>query len=83
MLQCGKNFGGTIGGMCGECSTYDDENHRMNHRKKWKHINHFDHVEKIDFNQVYSQNVETLRDIVKELQKVWNTRNTPGMMNSS
>ena len=40
MLECGKNFGGTHGGECSECNTYDDENHRLNDCKKWKELNY-------------------------------------------
>ena len=38
MLECGKNFGGTIAGSCSECNAYDDENHRLNYCKRWKEI---------------------------------------------
>ena len=83
MLECGKNFGGTLGGMCSECNTYDDENHRLNHCGKWKELNYSDHDEKVNFELVYSRDMETLRNTFEKLNKVWNTRNTPGFMNST
>ena len=82
MLQCGKNFGGTIGGTCGQCNIYDDEKHRLNHCTKWREINYCDKEEKVDFDLVYSRDVNTLREVIKKLQPVWNTRNAHGTMNS-
>ena len=83
MLECGKNFGGTIAGTCSECNAYDDENHRLNHCKKWKEINNYGTSEKIDFefDDVYSEDITTLRRIIEKLRIVWNTRNASGTMN--
>ena len=81
MLECGKNFGGTIGGTCGQCNTHDDETHRLNHCTKWREINYLDKDEKVDFELVYSRDVNTLKNVMKKLQPIWNTKNTPGNMN--
>ena len=81
MLECGKNFGGTIGGTCSECNIYDDEEHRLNQCKKWKNINYLNSSEKIDFNEIHSDNVTTLRNVICKLQMVWNTKNAQGTMN--
>ena len=83
MLECGKNFGGTHGGVCSECNTHDDENHRLNHCKKWRELNYSEQDEKIDFELVYSCDVKTLRNTFGKLNKVWNIKNTPGFMNSA
>ena len=81
MLECGKNFGGTIGGTCSECNEYDDEEHRLNHCNKWADINYLNSSEKIDFNDVHSENLTTLRTVICKLQKVWNMKNAQGTMN--
>ena len=83
MLECGKNFGGTHGGECSECNTYDDENHRLNDCKKWKELNYLGEDEKVDFELVHSRDICILRNLFGKLNKVWNTKNTPGFMNST
>ena len=30
MLQCGKNYGGSMQSICSDCNCLDDENHRLN-----------------------------------------------------
>ena len=81
MLECGKNFGGTIGGTCSVCNLYDDEDHRLNHCKKFKDMNYHDQVDKIVFINIYSEDINSLRDTIEIIQKVWNTKNTGGKMN--
>ena len=53
MLECGKNFKGTMSESCSECGTIDDEEHRLNNCRKWAEINNVG-KEKIDFNDIYS-----------------------------
>ena len=43
MLQCGKNFKGTMQEMCNECQKIDDEDHRLNHCPKYQENNHYNH----------------------------------------
>ena len=81
MLECGKNFGGTIAGTCSNCNIYDDEDHRLNHCMKFKDMNYFNQVDKIVFNDVHSESADTLNEIIEKLQKVWNTKNAAGTMN--
>ena len=81
MLECGKNFGGTIAGSCSECNVYNDENHRLNYCKRWKETNNYNASEKIVFDEVHSEDIATLRRIIEKLQFVWNTRNASGTMN--
>ena len=40
MLECGKNYKGTIPETCHTCSLLDDENHRMNECLNWTHLNY-------------------------------------------
>ena len=80
MLQCGKNFGGTMNRICNECETIDDENHRLNHCIKWKNSNFYDKSEKIDYDLIFSDKIEDLRRVIQSIEKVWNTRNAHGTM---
>ena len=39
MLECGKNFKGTIPEICQTCKKEDNENHRLNECIKWNNFN--------------------------------------------
>ena len=80
MLQCGKNYRGTMNMTCDRCKTIDDENHRLNFCVKWKDRNNYDETKKIDFNLIYSNEVIELRSIIPSIEKVWNKRNGHGTM---
>ena len=81
MLECGKNFKGTQSAICSVCSILDDEAHRLNYCTQFEHINYCNSVTKIDFAQVFSNNVDILKEIIHSLSKVWNVRNANGSMN--
>ena len=81
MLECGKNFGGTMGGECSICNAHDDEDHRLNYCKKWRSINFYEESEKVQFDAIYSNDIDTLRNVIPKIQKVWNTKNAHGTMN--
>ena len=81
MLQCGKNFKGTMKEICDTCNTIDDENHRLNDCIKWRTINLYDSAEKTDFYSIYSDNVDVLRHLITKIERVWNTQNAHGTMN--
>ena len=80
MLQCGKNYKGTMNEICNECDILDDEDHRLNYCVKWKDRNNFNETVKIDFNLVFSERIEELRYIIECIEKLWNTRNAHGSM---
>ena len=82
MLQCGKNYKGTLSEICNLCNCTDDENHRLSHCAKWKHNNDYDEIEKTNFDLVFSSDVKILRYMVKKISKLWNTRNAHGIMNT-
>ena len=44
-------------------------------------MNYYDQVDKIVFDDVHSENIDTLNEIIEKLQKVWNTKNAAGTMN--
>ena len=83
MLECGTNFKGTICEICRICRTVDDESHRLNYCKKYRHINLYDEECKVTFSDIYSSDVNVLKQMIPYIDKVWNTRNANGTMNHS
>ncbi len=83
MLECGKNYKGTMNELCDRCNILDDENHRLNYCEKYIDINFLDADKKVDFNLVYSRNIDELRIILPKINKVWNTKNAHGTMLNS
>ena len=81
MLEFGKNFRGSLEQLCKECDTIDDENHRLNSCIRWKNINLYDSIEKVDVNTIHSENLHDLRTIISIIERVWNTKNAHGTMN--
>ena len=80
MLECGKNFKSTMNKRCNPCNSLDDEDHRLNHCKKYRGINNFDSTQKDEFNLVYEDETESLKRIIPSLMRVWNTKNSYGSM---
>ena len=80
LLECGKNFKGTLNEVCDECAVLDDEDHRLNSCKKWRSLNLYDYSEKVEFNDVYSDNITTVRFVTAHVEKVWNTHTAHGKM---
>ena len=81
MLDCGKNFRGTRNVNCEECDAYDDEKHRINYCRKFRTFDNYESDTKVDFDLIYSDDIETLRVIIPKISEVWNTRNANGTMN--
>ena len=81
MLACGKNYQGSNSTVCSECHVIDDETHRLNHCIKFREINFVSVNTNIDFQLVYSRDVNVLKDLAVNLSNVWNTRNANGTMN--
>ena len=71
MLECGKNFKATIPETCTTCLRLDDENHRMNECSSWKHINYINSNNKVDFQDVYSNDPQKLSVIIERVRGVW------------
>ena len=53
MLECGKNFRGTITENCVTCNESDDEEHRLNKCTKYSNINHINDTEVILFDTIF------------------------------
>ena len=81
MLECGKNFKGTMREMCNTCNVIDDEDHRLNYCERFKNINLFDTQPKVAFSDVFSTDMIIVRAIMKHIEKVWNVTTAHGNMN--
>ena len=71
MLECGKNFKGTIPETCRECGERDDESHRLNRCLTWRHLNFSDTAEEIDFGDIFSNDTNELLPVIRSIQRVW------------
>ena len=81
MLECGRNFKGSMNEMCTYCDSPDDENHRLNHCIKYRTLNNYDSDVKLPFENVFSNDISILREIISKIETVWNTRCAHGTMN--
>ena len=80
MLECGKNYKGTMSEMCRYCDELDDETHRMNNCMHWDTINRASNNEKIDFHDIYSNEEAVLTEIIVNINNVWEIRFANGKM---
>ena len=81
MLECGTNFKGTLKEMCNMCNVTDDESHRINFCPKYKDFNRCDSDNKVDFNDIHSTDINILKQIINEIERVWNVRTAHGTAN--
>ena len=63
MLKCANNGHGTR--MCEVCGELDNESHRINHCRRWHRTNLCESIDKIDFNDIYSNDTEKCLAVVK------------------
>ena len=82
MLECGRNFKGSMNEICRECNCTDDENHRMNYCIKYKSNNFYDSDDKVDLNDIFSTDADVLRNIIAKINLVWNVKTAHGSMNN-
>ena len=80
MLECGKNFKGTVEIECQMCGVTDDESHRLHTCTRWEGINLVGKDEQVEFQDVYSNDINTLRKIMPHIQTLWNVKNAHGTM---
>ena len=81
MLQCGKNHKGTMSINCPSCNVLDDEDHRLNTCPTWGEKNLANKESKVDFQDVFSGDIRTLRNILPHIELLWNVKNAHGTMN--
>ena len=82
MLECGKNWGGSVKKICEKCNCIDSENHRLNDCIIWKHHNLYDNHRKVNFDQIYSDDEQAVKDLMPHIEKLWNVKTGHGSMNS-
>ena len=72
MLDCAANFSAKFNGKdCKHCQTLDDENHRMNHCILYRMINLYDSDQKCNFEEIYSENHDDVKKVLKMILKMW------------
>ena len=75
MLECGTNFKGTLPDNCTQCNETDNESHRLNTWTKWQQKNQHSQIDKLDFDNIHSSELVTLKDLLTKINKVWNITN--------
>ena len=80
MLECGKNYKGTMSEICSHCCCLDDEEHRLNVCPTYNHSNYSDSPDRIKFDRIYSDNIDDLKLIITRLTNVWNVKTGHGSM---
>ena len=78
MLECGRNFKGTINEQCSSCNQPDDESHRLNHCVKFQENNLFSSNNKVNFHDIYSDNVDVIKSVITHIEKLWNVKTAHG-----
>ena len=79
MLECGKNYRGTLTEKCLTCNQIDTEEHRLNECVKLIDRNFVTNDKKIPFDTIYSTNVNLIREIIPRINLVWNVHSGHGM----
>ena len=83
MLECGKNYKGTLRPDCDACNCIDDEDHRLNHCIKFRELNYYDDDNKIPFETVHSNDLMLLKPIIERIGTLWNVGNGHGTINNN
>ena len=81
LLECGINYKGTHNEICDQCNCVDDENHRLNFCIKYETVNLYNNPVKVDYDDVYSDDIEKVRKVNAHIEKIWNTCTAQGTMN--
>ena len=61
--------------MCKECSIIDDESHRINHCKKFSQRNYCNNPLKLNYDDIYSGDVDKCYNVVKVVVSMWDLEN--------
>ena len=81
MLECGKNFKGTLNEMCSFCcNVIDDEEHRLNVCPKYDHLNYCNDAELVKFETIFSENIDDIKLIISRISTIWNIKTGHGSM---
>ena len=83
MLSCLANYKSRQGGkLCAECTVLDDENHRINHCMRWQNVNLCNSNVKVNFEDIYSDDVDKCLTVVENILLVWDLSNGKNDMHS-
>ena len=80
MLECGVNYRGTLRDTCQECKVIDTEDHRLNYCKKYASTNRYAQTEKVQFEDIYSNDINVVKRAIKAIEQVWDTKSAHGTM---
>ena len=78
MLHCGRNYKGTKSEICTTCGVVDNEDHIINYCPKFVTLR--ESLEHIDFNNVYSDQIEVIKKVIPVIELLWNTANANGSL---
>ena len=76
MLECGKNFKGTLQEMCNVCKCIDNENHRLNDCTKFRPT--MKSHPPVNFDDIYSNDLTKIRSVINAIEMIWDTFNSHG-----
>ena len=83
VLQCAANFStGYATKECRECGMTDDENHRINYCKLWCDTNLYAVDEKLNFDDIYSDDHAKSLVVVERVLLMWDLGNGKNAMKS-
>ena len=72
MLDCANNYANMHGGkQCRQCEAIDNESHRINDCKRYENINRRTSAEKINFDDIYSDDIDKVRNVVRCILSMW------------
>ena len=81
MLQCAANYSmGYATKLCKECGVTDDEEHRINHCKLWIDTNLSTSCEKLNFDDIYSDDRVKSLKVVERVLLMWDLGNGKNIM---
>ena len=78
VLECGKNYKGTQKEICDQCNCTDNESHRLNFCIKFKSTNLYECNKKLNYDEIYSDNIADIRSVTAIIEKIWNTNTASG-----
>ena len=84
MLECGKNYKGTLSEMCSVCcNVIDDEEHRLNICPKYQQVNYCNVTDPVKFDAIFSDDIDSIKSIILRIANVWNIKSGQGSMKTT
>ena len=76
MLQCRANYScGSGVKLCNECGVDDNESHRINYCPKYRNVNCYDNMDKVDFDDIHSDDMDIVIPVIETILAVWDLQN--------